>query len=374
MKSFFLVLLIVVLTSFLVLPACAQPQTPPSTKPTPAPSPSPAPVIELRFGHQNPPTGRLTVKAINVWAKNMEEATKGRVKITLYPAESLFKGMEAWEAITGGTTDVGWTIMGYFAGRFPLSSVMSLPFMSLVSGKIDGKIRSGASLNSRILQELYETLPEIQAEWKDVKVMMLLCSDPSALFTAKKPVRNMNDTKGLKLREAGSYPMEMWKLLGASPIAMAMPDVYESLSKGVLDGINTTWSAIATFKLYDSLRYWTDVGSIASTQMAVMNLKAWNSLPPDIQKAMMSVSGVYGAELFGDGGWGFDVKDEMLADATKAGKPMERVALDAGEYEKWIEIAGKPVWNKWVDEMKAKGLNGQKVLDATLALLKKYNP
>jgi TRAP-type C4-dicarboxylate transport system substrate-binding protein len=374
MKRLFIVMLMVVVISFLVLPACAQPQTPPSTKPTPAPSPSPAPVIELRFGHQNPPTGRLTVKSINVWAKNVEEATKGRVKITLYPAESLFKGMEAWEAVTGGTTDIGWTIMGYFTGRFPLTSVMALPFLSLVSGKVDGKVRSGGAINSRILQELYDTLPEMQAEWKEVKVMTMLCSDPSVLFTAKKPVRNMNDAKGLKLREAGSYPLEMWKLLGASPVTMGMPEAYDSLSKGVLDGMNTTWSAIATFKLYEVLKYWSDVGTVASTQMTVMNLKTWNSLPPDIQQAIMSVSGVKGAELFGDGGWGFDVKEEMLADATKAGKPMERVELDAGEYEKWKEVAGKPLWSKWVDEMKAKGLNGQKVLDATLALLKKYSP
>lgn len=370
------VLVALVITSLILVGCAPAPAPKPSPSPAPAPAPAPAPekVIELRFGHQNPPQGRTTVKFINVWAQKVEEATKGRVKVTMYPGEALFKAMEAYEATVGGVTDICWTIVGYYAGRFPLTSVMALPFLSLTSGKIDGKVRSGGAVNSHILQELYQTLPEIQAEWKDVKVLMLNCTDPYLLYTAKKPVRNMKDLQGMKLRELGGYPAEMWKLLGASPVNMGMPDVYESVGKGVLDGASIPWAAVATYKFYEVLKYWTDVGTVASPQMTIMNLKTWNSLPPDIQQAIMSVSGFYGAELAGDGGWGFDIKEELLAAAEKAGKPMEKVALDPGEFEKWRETAGKPLWDKWLGEMKAKGLDGQKVIDATLKLLQKYSP
>jgi TRAP-type C4-dicarboxylate transport system substrate-binding protein len=335
-------------------------------------APSPAQVIELRFGHQNPPKGRTTEKFLNVWAKKVEEATKGRVKITMYPAESLFKAREALEATRGGITDINWTIIGYYTGRFPLSSVMALPFLNLSSGRIGGKVRSGGAVNSHIMQELYETVPEIQAEWKDVKVLMLNCTDPYLIFTAKKPVRNGNDLKGLKLRELGGPPAEMWKLLGATPVLLGMPEVYESASKGVIDGANIPWAAIATYKFYEVFKYWTNVGTTASPQMTIMNLAKWNSLPKDIQDQIMSVSGIYGAEFAGDEGWGSDVGEEILAAAQKAGHKMEKVELDKGEYEKWLEIAGKPIWNSWVKDMNAKGLNGQKVLDKTLELLKKY--
>jgi TRAP-type C4-dicarboxylate transport system substrate-binding protein len=197
-------------------------------------APSPAKVIELKFGHQNPPKGRTTEKFLNAWAKKVEEATKGRVKITMYPAESLFKAREAYEATRGGITDINWTILGYYTGRFPLTSVMSLPFLNLASGHINGKLRSGGAVNSHIMQELYETLPEIQGEWKEVKLLMLNCTDPYLIYTTKKPVRNGNDLKGLKLRELGGPPSEMWKLLGATPVLLSMPDVYESASKGVI--------------------------------------------------------------------------------------------------------------------------------------------
>ncbi|OGP65154.1 MAG: hypothetical protein A2169_09115 [Deltaproteobacteria bacterium RBG_13_47_9] len=335
-------------------------------------APSPAKVIELKFGHQNPPKGRTTEKFLNAWAKKVEEATKGRVKITMYPAESLFKAREAYEATRGGITDINWTILGYYTGRFPLTSVMTLPFLNLASGHIQGQLRSGGAINSHILQELYEILPEIQAEWKEVKLLMFNCSDPYLICTTKKPVRNRDDLKGLKLRELGGPPSEMWKFLGATPVLLPMPDVYESTSKGVIDGANLPWAAIATFKLYEVLKYWTDTGTTASAMMTIMNLDKWNSLPKDIQEQIMSVSRFYGAEFAGDQGWGSEVREEILVRAEKAGYKMERVELDQGEDEKWIEIAGKPIWNKWTNDMKAKGLNGQKVLDKTIELLKKY--
>lgn len=374
MKKLFMVVVVALMIATLVLVGCAPAAPAPKPSPPPAPAPAPAKVIELRFGHQNPPQGRTTEKFLNAWAKKVEEATQSKVKVTTYPSEALFKANEAYEATVGGVTDICWTIVGYWAGRFPLTSVMALPFFNLSSGKIDGKVRSGGAVNSHIMQELYETLPEIQAEFKDVKVLMLNCTDPYLLYTAKKPVRNIKDLQGMKFRELGGYPAEMWKLLGASPLNLPMPDVYESVSKGVIDGASVPWAAIATYKFYEVLKYWTDVGTVASPQMTIMNLKTWDTLPPDIQKSIMSVGGIYGAEFAGDGGWGVDVKDPILAVAEKAGKPMERVELDPGEFEKWKETAGKPLWDKWISDMKAKGLNGEKVFNAALNLMKKYSP
>jgi TRAP-type C4-dicarboxylate transport system substrate-binding protein len=374
MKKLFLVVVVAVVACSLILVGCAQPAPSPAPKPTLAPTPAPEKVIELKFAHQNPPTGRTTVKFLNPWAKKVEEATNGKVKITMFPAESLCKAAESVEATIGGITDITWTIMGYYTGRYPLSNVMALPFLSLGSGKIDGKLRSGGATNSRIQQELYETLPELQAEWKDVKVLFIQCTDPYQLFTSKKAVRSMDDLRGLKLRELGGYPSDMWKALGASPSAMAMPDVYDAASKGVIDGANLPWAAMSTYKFYEVFNYYTDAPTTGSPQFVIMNMEKWNSLPPDIQKAITSVSGTWGAEFAGDTGWGSEVKEELMAQVEKAGRKLDKVDLPAGEYDKWKETAGKPVWDKWVTDMKAKGLNGQKVLDATISLLKKYSP
>lgn len=365
---------LIVLMTLAVLGGCST--QPPATKPAPTPTTAPATtsVIELKYGHHDSPAARTTAKYHNLWIKKVEEATKGRVKITQYPAESLFKLLEGVEATIAGTTDICWTVPGTFGQRFALTLVMALPFLALSSGKFDGKIRSSGFTNGHIMQELYDTLPELQAEWKELKVLILNCTQTNHLFTTKKPVRNTNDLKGLKIREAGGYNVEMWKLLGGSPVAMAMPEVYESLSKGVLDGMNTSWTGIAASKAYEVLKYYTDVATTATPIALFMNLDKWNKLPPDIQTAIMSVSGIAGAEMVGDSTWGFDSKDDILAAAKKGGNNMEGIPLDAGEYDKWKQIAGKPLWDKWVVEMKSKGLNGQKVLDAAINLVKKYSP
>lgn len=376
MNRIFVFVIIIVIMATIVLVGCAQPAMVPTPKssPTSTPSSTPEKVIELRFAHQNAPAARTTVKFINAWAKQVEQVTNGKVKITMYPAESLAKAGQELEAILGGMADFTWSIMGYYTGRFPLSSVTALPFLCLSSGKIDGKPRSSAAVNSHIQQELYETLPEIQAEWKDVKVLYLFCTDPYQLFTSKKPVRNMGDLKGLKIRELGGYPSEMWKLFGATPATIPMPDVYDATSKGVIDGGNLPWSAFSAFKLYEVFKYWVDAPTIPSPQFVIMNLDKWHSLSPDIQKAIMSVSGYTGAEFAGDSGWGFEVKNDILALAQKAGITLEKTELMSGEFDRWKEVAGKPIWDRWVSDMKAKGLNGQKILDTTNSLLKKYSP
>lgn len=389
MKRFFLILFLILAVSSLILVGCAQPA--PATVPSPAPSPAPAPAptavpkpspttapapvvkpIELRFAHQNPPTGRTTLKYLNPWAKKIEEATNGRVKITMYPAESLAKANESIEATKSGLTDITWTVLGYFPGRYQLAVAMTLPFLSLTSGKVEGKPYSTGAINSRIVQEIYEKLLEVQAEFKDVKVLFLHTSDPYFLVTTKKPVRNMNDLKGMKIRELGGYPSEMWRLLGASALLMPMPDVYDAAQKGVIDGTGQVWASMGTYRLYEVFKYWTDIATTVSVFEVIMNIDTWNSLPPEVQKAIMSVSGVYGAEFAGEQGWGSEVKDDVFATMRKGGYKIEQVGLDPGELDKWKQIAGKPLWDKWVADMNAKGLAGQKVLDEVLRLLNKY--
>jgi len=402
MRKFCSITLLVLILSALIMVGCSSPapsssvqpttQAPTSKPATSAPATSSSPVatskpasstapatsttaagkvIELRFSHHNPPTGWTTVNFLNPWAKKVEEATKGRVKVTMYAAESLAKSTENVQATIGGVADISWTIMGFYAGRYPLSSVMALPFLSLGSGHVNGKVVSGGLVNSHIIQELYETVPEIQAEWKDLKVLYLNCTDPYLLMT-KKPVKNLSDLSGLKIRELGGYPSDFWKALGASPLLRGMPEIYDAASKGVIDGANLPWSAVATYKFYEVLKYYTEAPTMASPQMVIMNKDTWNSLPKDIQDQIMSVSGIWGAEFAGDTGWGNEVKDLTLDQMQKAGFKMESVPLDAGELDKWKALGGKPIWDKWVAEMNGKGLAGQKVLDATLKLLDKY--
>lgn len=388
MKRFIVPILTILAITGIIFSGCAAPSpTPapapapapvpaPALKPAPAPAPAPAPSpaakpIELRYTYQTPPAATTTRDFHTPWSKQIEAATKGRVKVVEYAAETLAKATETVRAVTGGVADIGWQTIGAFPGMFPLTTVATLPFLNLPGGKVDGKPYSGGKINSRIFQELYQNIPEFQKEFAGLKILFLYTSDPYH-FGSRKPVRNLNDLKGMKIRELGGYGTEMWKLLGASPMHITGPDIYEAAQKGIVDGIGLAWAFNSTFKIYEVFHYWTDVATNLATFFLIMNLDKWNSLTPELQQQLMSVSVMNGAEFAGEVHFGPAIIKETLAKIEKEGKKWERVELDPGEYERWKEIAGKPLWDKWVSEMEAKGLPGKKVLAEYQRLIEKY--
>lgn len=373
------VILVMVLSFLLVVFGCAGPAPAPAPAPTPAPTPTPTPapapeVIELKYSHHAPPGTVVTKRFLDPWIARIEDATDGQVKFTTYPAQTLHKSTEAIEATRGGITDVTWIVHGFWPGLFPLSRVITLPFMNLSQGDVDGRIISPGAVNSRIIWGCYEKFPEIRAEYEEsgIKLITLHSNYPYILFT-REPVRNMEDLKGLKLRELSGPATEMWQLLGASPMMLPMPEVYESAEKGVIDGMAGNWGALVSQRLHEVFPYWTDMTSCAGVFAFIMNTDTWNSLPPDVQEAIMEAnSGMDGAEVTGDLIGGFTLMEQGLAVIEESGYTMEQVSLDPGEAEIWREIAGRPLWDKWAADMEAKGLPGNAVLEEALRLVEQY--
>ncbi len=152
--------------------------------------PSLAQVIKLTLAEQNSQVGWGPVHAEQPWVKKVEEATKGRVKIDVFYAQTLTKGPDIWNAVKTGVADMGWCFHGYWPDMTPLSDVITLPGLPFKT----------AEKGSETLWKLYEKFPSIQAEYKDVHVLQLWASHPYFLITTKKQVKTMEDMKGLKIR------------------------------------------------------------------------------------------------------------------------------------------------------------------------------
>jgi TRAP-type C4-dicarboxylate transport system substrate-binding protein len=97
--------------------------------------PAPAQEIKLTLADQNSPTAWGPSHALQPWVKQVEEATKGRVKIEVYPSQTLIKGVDMWKGIRSGIADIGWCVQGYWPEQTPLSDVMSLPFLPISSAE-----------------------------------------------------------------------------------------------------------------------------------------------------------------------------------------------------------------------------------------------
>src|SRR5512146_2537600 len=116
-------------------PAAAEPTkaaAPAAGQPTAAPAAKPAgPAINLKYSHHDPETG-LYHGVLLDWAKQINDKTNGSVKIQIYPGETLAKGKDIITAVQTGVTDIGWVIVSFFPGQFPLTEAYNLPIMGQV--------------------------------------------------------------------------------------------------------------------------------------------------------------------------------------------------------------------------------------------------
>jgi TRAP-type C4-dicarboxylate transport system substrate-binding protein len=348
--------LLISICFILVLVACAQPATTPAPKPAPAPAPAPAPIV-LRFNHFEPPTGAFG-RIHQGWADDVMKATNGRVKIEVYPGAALGPPPGAYDRLKTNTTDIEMAPPSYAAGQFPLIDVINLPQIGLPN----------INVGNNVCVDLFEKFPEMRAEWANYKICVAGMSGPATLTTTKKPVRVMEDLKGLKIRVPSKTAGDAVTLLGAVPIYMPVSEVFLALEKGVVDGVHMSTIGWAAFKLTDLIKYYNSITICDNATFVVMSLDKWKSLPPDIQKILDEVNLSWNREKWGKIG---DAEMESTANLYKnKDKGKEFLASSAQEEAKWQEVC-KPIWASWVDSVKAKG-PGQAILDETLRLIAKY--
>jgi len=170
--------------------------------------------IELKFAHHIPPKAGVPTMLV-AWGKRIEEGTNGRVKITFYPAQSLVKARDFYDACSSGICDFTFAGFALDTSRFRLSSVHDLPGLGWPNDKV----------YNRVAREVYEKFPEIQQETKEVKPIFISHNTPAYLHFTKKTVRTPAQLKGMKMIAGGSQVVVV-KTLGAVPVSMATADKY----------------------------------------------------------------------------------------------------------------------------------------------------
>lgn len=317
---------------------------------------APSKPIELRISHFMPTTHIQHTDMIVPFAEELEKRSGGRVKVTIFSGGALGKPTEHYDMALTGRTDIAFTIHVYTPGRFPLTSVMLLPMMSGPT----------AEATSKVLWELYNKFPEIQKEHEEVKVLRLHCHGPGMLHTAKKQVKVADDLKGLKIRGHGDVQVELIKALGAIPQTMDVTEVYTSMERGVVDGTFMPASGIKDWKLAEVARHLTKADLYVSSFLFIMNKNTWNSLPKDIQKIIDDLGGAEGSAK---AGIAWDKADKIGLDMAKAAG-REIYELPKAELAKW-KARMDPIYKKWIADMQAKGLPGEKVFKEASSLIEK---
>ena len=317
-----------------------------------------AQTIELSLSLMTPPKHLRNINVIEPWIKMVDERTQGKVKIKPFFSSTLAQPQESFDAAASGVCDIAESYTFGNPGRFALSETLMLPEMGFPTGLSCG----------RALWHLYKTFPEVQAEYKGVKMLWLHATPGAKLNTKKKAVKSLEDLKGMKIAVSGATMVKVGRALGLSPVTMSTGDLYEAADKGVIDGFVRPVELLVSRKLVEVAKYVTDVDLGHDLFFIVMNQKKWDSLPPDVQKVLTELSGDWAVEFTGKA---WDKFDQEAAVDVKA-KGIEFINMPNQELAKWRNLLA-PIKDEYAADLEAKKLPGKKILDELKKLAEKKN-
>lgn len=312
---------------------------------------STAETVTLKYSNFFPPT-HIQSQLAEAWCKEVEKQTEGRVKIEYYPGGSLLKAKQIYDGVVDGISDIGFSVLAYNRGRFPVSGALDLPF-GYPSGVVATSVAN--TLNDELKPK----------EFDDTKLMYLHAHGPGFIHTRDKVVTKMEDLKGLRIRSTG-MSAEMVKALGATPVAMGMPDSYQSLQKGVVDGSAHPIEADAGWKLGEVTKNAVGCYSTAytTTFFVTMNKDKWAALDPKDQKAIEEINKAWSIKH----GEAWDSSDLAgLRFFLERGNTVS--GLEADEIERWA-AAVAPVIDAYADDLSKKDIDGAAVVKVIRDALK----
>ncbi|MEK3934677.1 TRAP transporter substrate-binding protein [Sporosarcina sp. FSL W7-1349] len=311
-----------------------------------------ASTIALDLSHVWPPSHGQETVTVKELIADVEEATNGQVKITSYPGASLAASDGQFDAAATGAIDIGFSVNSYNPNQFPLTSVMELPFMSDQGEK-----------GAKVLWQLYEEFPEFEEEYTGTVPLWLFTSDPGQIFTVGKPVKSLEDLKGMRIRSPSAETNEWLTAIGATPVSMPMNETYEALERGVVDGTIAPWEALLGHSLIDVINYATVGNFYSTTFYATMNENTWDSLGEENQTAIRELTGeklsMKAAALH----------DQSGRDAVEQAKEkgVEIYELSEEELDEW-KVLINPTIEKWIEKVEGRGLPGQAIYDRAVEL------
>lgn len=295
-----------------------------------------AEVIKLKGANYLPVTHPMSL--LSGWfCDEVKKRTNDRVEITYHPGGTLLNPVKMYDGVVTGISDLGFSHIQYTRGRFPVTEVFDLPH----------GFPSGWAATAVVTDFFNRNKPK---EWDDVQVLYLTTSGPIILQTVSKPVKTLEDIKGLKIRAVGQMS-DIIKALGGVPIPLEMPDVYDSLRRGVIEGVTVDLSTLKYWKFAEVTKYVTADWQLGTgiTFYWVMSKSKWNTLSPDIQKIFTDVA----SEAREKQGALWDQMDIEGRDLFTS-KGGQMIPLSDAEATKWIK-AVEPIFGGYKKNMVAKG-------------------
>ena len=278
------------------------------------------------------PEGYPTVQAVEDMGKKLEQATGGRLSVQMYASMQLGGEKEAIEQAQVGAIQLARVSVGALGPVVDDLNVFNLPFLfrdtAHMEKVIDGPI--GQALLDRVTDNPQTHL--IGLCWLD--------AGARSLYDTKRPIKSIEDLKGLKVRVMGN-PMfvDMMNALGGNGVPMGYDQVFSALQTGVVDGAENNPPSFVFDNHYQVAKYFTLTEHLIVPEMLVFSRRTWEQLSADDQALIRKLARE--AQLEERGLWQKKEQD-AYAKMSEAGIQVTKVAD-----KKPFQDAVKPVWDKY---------------------------
>lgn len=295
-----------------------------------------------------PPKHPLVENAMKPWAEEVEKATEGRVKVRVL-AKPLGAPPAHYDMARDGVADITYGLHSFTQDdRFLRSRIGQFSFLG-----------NDAVTVSRAYWKVYAGTLDAAGEHEGVKLLSVFAHGPGMVHNNQRKIEKPEDFAGLKLRTPGGYIADLMRDLGVVTQFMGPGEVYEKLSRGVIDGVTFPMEALKAFRLADHLSHTLTVpGGIYNTSwFLVVNQAKWDGISDADKAAIEQLSGAAFAEKAGAVWDAADAGGAELVAQTKIEVHEANAAVVAAIREKAAKHEAA-----WAEAVKAQGFDGAAAL------------
>ena len=319
--------------------------------------------VTLRFSTHDPETSAIMM-ATQDYFDQITEATDGHVKVEMLASAVVASAANVGDMVSGRGVDMGWIYTSYYPTQFTLSDVITLPLQGF----------GDEIAATQMLWDLYETVPELAAQWdNEYKVLQLYANPPMIIATSDR-VSSVEDLHGLTLRCPSGAITDVLAGWGAAGNSMGPNDIYEAMEKGNIDGYIFETVGMTTFSLQEVTNYYLDLPLYTGPFAVAMNWDSWNELPAEYQEAIDAISGreasLASAQAFVDAM--NDAVAEIKASNGSNGQPGEFITPTEDEIA-GLKVAADEYAAKWCESITAStGVDGAEFLALAQETIAQY--
>ncbi|MEJ8574994.1 C4-dicarboxylate TRAP transporter substrate-binding protein [Microbaculum marinum] len=295
---------------------------------------------DFTIRYASPSAASDPTQAATIWF--MDEVTKrtdGKVKFEQFLGNSLVKDQDIVSAIGDGLIEMGKIYTVSYPGQMPIWNMTNLPFTS-----------PSPYVAINVINDLMDQYPVFDEELAKMNVMALgVITTGGTGIVSKKPIKTVEDLKGLKVRARG-VQAAAFDAAGAAPVSIPWNDVYEALSKGVVDASTNYVITTRPIRHNEVSDYYIAAGLGQAVQLELINRDFWEALPEDIKTVMAETMAEAEMRHAEESSKLATAEQKAMADATGA-EHMEYSVLPAEERQKWIEMS-PDFFAEWAEENK----------------------